>query len=172
MTSSFHRNKEWIIGTVSTGFFFILLGIMFVITPNLFNRILDFFRDYFTTEGKLHLVQVFPDLRFFVLPSPARPAAHLEVYSAVMLFSLVWGVFKILVLASRLALGSSLSKKADNASDIVFWLGTAYFVKTMLVDAQATTAIWFEFWAIVIMLLGASLLVRAALLATIPLKSR
>jgi hypothetical protein len=157
----FPKRKEWVIGTASAGFFLVLIGALFLTTPGLFDKTLDFFRNYLTPEDKLNLVPVFPDIESFVLPTPVNPETHTTVYSAVMLFSMVWGIFQILVVAARFALGSPMTKKAETASDIVFWLGTAYFIKTMLID----TTTWFEFWAVLIMLGGVSLIVRAIILA-------
>jgi hypothetical protein len=114
-----------------------------------------------TSEDKLNLVPVFPDIESFKLPAPVNPAAHIDFYSALLLFSMAWGIFKVLTLITRLALGSPITKKAETASDVVFWLGTAYFIKTMLID----TTMWFEFWTVLIMIGGVSLIARAIVLA-------
>jgi hypothetical protein len=155
------KHKEWIISAASAGFFLILVGALFLTTPGLFNKTLDFFRDYMTSEDKLNLVPVFPDIESFKLPAPVNPVAHIDFYSALLLFSMAWGIFKVLILITRLALGSPITKKAETASDVVFWLGTAYFIKTMLID----TTMWFEFWTVLIMIGGVSLIARAIVLA-------
>ena len=155
------KRKEWVIGAASAGFFLILIGTIFLITPGLFDKTLDFFHDYLKPGDELNLEPVFPDIESFVLPKPVNPEIHTTVYSAVLLFSMVWGIFKILTVVARFALGSPMTKKAETASDVVFWLGTAYFIKTMLVD----TTTWFGFWAVLIMLGGVSLIVRAIILA-------
>jgi hypothetical protein len=148
------RIREGLLSAISVGFFFLLIGAIFVITPNLFNEVEAFFRD-FETQSIPHLSNVF-------LPAPANPAAHTVVYTAVWQFSLVWGVFQIIILALRFVAGSPFSKKAETAGNMVFWLGTAY-----LVGALPTTGLeeWFVFWAAIIMLIGVSLIVRAVILA-------
>ena len=40
------RYGEGLFGAISVGFFFVLVGAIFVTTPNLFNEILDFFGDF------------------------------------------------------------------------------------------------------------------------------
>ncbi len=162
------KRREWIFGAASAGFFLILIGVIFIATPGLFDKTLNFFRDYLTAEDKLNLVRVFPDIGSFVLPAPVNPARHTDLYTADMFFALAWGIFQMLIVVTRFALGSPIAKKAETASDIVFWLGTAYFIKTMLID----TTMWFEFWAILIMLGGISLIVRALILAAGRVKKR
>lgn len=91
------------------------------------------------------------------------------VYTAAWQFSLVWGVFQIIILGLRFAEGSPLSKKAETAGNMVFWLGTAYLIDVSLTSALLTgpTALenWFVFWAAIIVLIGVSLIVRAVILA-------
>jgi hypothetical protein len=104
-----------------------------------------------------------------MLPAPAHVADHIDVYSAVEQFSLIWGVFLVAILGLRFAVGAPTRRKAQNVSDIVFWFGTAYLIQTWLIN-NITTAVsqtqkWFEFWALIIVLLGASLIVRAIFLA-------
>jgi hypothetical protein len=121
----------------------------FVTVPNLFKEIVDFFQD-------IKAVQV-PHLDNVYLPAPQDPRAHLVVYSTAMQFCLIWGIFLIAFLAARFFVHSPTRKKADNLGDIVFWLGAAYFSQIWLVD----TTKWFEFWSVIIILIGVSLIVRA-----------
>lgn len=155
-SNNFHsKRREGVLGAVSVGVFFILVGLIFAITPNLFGSILDFFRDF-------GMVTV-PNTSI-PLPAPQTPSNHVVVYSAVGIFSLVWGILEIIFLALRFITHSPFDKKAENTSNIVFWLGTSYLVNTML-NATATRTVWFVFWTEIIMLIGVTLIVRALILA-------
>jgi len=76
-------NREWIVGAISTGLFLIVVGAIFIKTPTLSDKIVTFFGDFNST------VQVSNSTIY--LPAPKSPGLHIEVYSAVMLFSLLWG---------------------------------------------------------------------------------
>ncbi len=149
------KYREGIFSAISAGFFFILVGAIFVTTPNLFDIILAFFKDF-------DLVPV-PNLGFS-FPAPASPWTHSVLYSAVTQFSLIWGLFQIAILALRIVVDSPFSKKAETASNLVFWLGASYLISTLL-NETTTVETWFVFWAEVIMLIGVSLIVRAIILA-------
>jgi len=86
------------------------------------------------------------------------------LYSAVTHFSLIWGLFQIASLALRFVVGSPFSKKAETASNLVFWLGASYLISTLL-NEMTTRTTWFVFWAEIIMLIGVSLIIRAIILA-------
>ncbi len=156
------RHRESLVSAISAGFFFILAGTIFITTPNLIDGITEFFRDFTTIQ--------IPRIEGIYLPAPDHPATHLTVYSAVGQFSLIWGIFLIAIMGLRFAAHSPLNKKADNAGDIVFWLG-AYYLLTTILNEATTHATWFAFWAEMIMLGGVSLIVRAIVLATARLKT-
>jgi len=149
------RYREGLFSAISAGVFFVLVGAIFVTTPNLFDKILAFFNDF-------NLVPV-PNLGFS-FPAPASPWTHSVLYSAVTQFSLILGLFQIVILALRFVVGSPLGKKAETASNLVFWLGASYLISTLL-NETTTRTIWFVFWAEVIMLIGVSLIIRAIILA-------
>jgi hypothetical protein len=150
------KHFEYVIGIVSFGSFIILIGVISVLTPSLFGKIEDFFRDF-------HLTKL-PHTQNVFLPAPADPGAHLALYNAVGLFCLLWGSFQILVLVFRLLLNLSTVSKARTVSDIIFWLGSYYLISVFL-NGTLTLTSWFAFWATIIILLGISLLARAILLA-------
>ena len=152
-------HREGILSAVSAGFFLILAGTIFIITPNLLDKFTSFFQDFNTIDV--------PHTSIF-LPAPVHPERHAVVYSTVQQFSLVWGIFLVAMLALRILFHSPLRKKVDNAGDTVFWLGTTYLISTMLNETTTTTT-WFIFWTEVLMLVGVSLIVRAAILAAIRL---
>ena len=147
------RYNEGLFSAISAGFFFILVGAIFVTTPNLFGEILDFFGDF-------DLVRV-PNQPGWLLPAPAFPVRHSVVYSAAEKFSFAIGVFQIVVLALRFLARSPWGKKAETVSNFVFWLGTGFLIRMLLVEST----MWFVFWAGIVMLIGVSLVVRAIILA-------
>jgi len=149
------KRREGVVGAVSVGCFLILIGLVFAVTPNLFGSILDFFQHF-------SIVPV-PNTGIS-LPAPETPNAHAVVYSAAGLFSLIWGILEIVFLALRFIMHSPFDKKAENASNIVFWLGAYYLISTTL-SATTTLQIWFMFWTEIIMLIGVMLIVRALILA-------
>jgi hypothetical protein len=149
------RHQEGLFSALSAGFFLVLVGILFAITPNLFNNIVNFFRD-------INLVPV-PNTGIS-LPAPLSPASHAAWYFAEMQFSFVFGLFQILVFALRFIFHSPLDRKAETAQNMVFWLGASYLIRTYL-NENTTTTLWFVFWAALIVLIGFSLLARALVLA-------
>jgi hypothetical protein len=148
-----HRHRDGILGAITAGAFLVLVGSMFIIHPNLIDKVIDFFKD-------IKLVSVL-DQNGIMLPAPASVALHVDVYSAVEQFSLAWGVFLVAMLVIRFAVNSATRRKAENISDIVFWFGAAYLIQTWLINS----AKWFEFWAMILIMLGISLIVRAVYLA-------
>lgn len=153
------RYREGLLSAISAGFFFILIGVIFVTTPNLFDNILAFFSDFDIVNVPNTVIHL-PAPKY----PPTSPSANSAVYSAAWQFSLVWSFFQIVFVVLRFIAGSPWSKKAETASNIVFWLGTSYLIQTLL-NETATTTTWFVFWAEVIMLIGVSLIVRAFILA-------
>jgi len=162
------RHRDGLFSAISAGFFFILVGAIFMTTPNLFNEIIDFFSDF-------KLVSV-PNLTNVSLPAPVHPRAHSVVYLAVEQFSYVWGLFQLVILALRFLIRSPLNKDAETMSNIVFWVGTGYLIRTFLIETirlplLTETARWFVFWSGIIMLLGVSLIIRAIILMAVPKKA-
>ena len=147
------RHREGLLSAVSAGFFLVLIGMLFVIKPNLYYDTSTFFNNFNVTSAVPH-TQI-------QLPAPSSNStvrnANLSVYSAVEAFSLAWGIFMIVLLVLRFAFHSSWRRKAENISNIVFWFGVVYLVQTWLINPtnsntyQAKT--WFEFWSMVIVLL-------------------
>jgi hypothetical protein len=148
-----HQRREGILSAVSAGVFFVLIGSLFIIHPNLYDNLVSFFSDFkvaaaFGTNN-------------IMLPIPINVASHVSVYTAAEQFSLAWGVFLVAAIVVRFAVNTSTRRKAQNISDIIFWFGTAYLIQTWLIDQ----AKWFEFWALTIILVGISLVGRAIYLA-------
>ena len=148
-----NRRRDGILSAVSAGAFLVVVGSLFIIHPNLIDKIVNFFNDF-------KLVNVLGQNNV-MLPAPASVALHVDVYSVLQQFSIAWGVFFVAMLVVRFAVNSPTGKKAENISDIIFWFGAAYLIQTWLINS----AKWFEFWAMILILLGISLIVRAAYLA-------
>ena len=147
--------REGLLSALSAGFFFVLVGAIFVTTPNLLDKIFAFFRDF-------EIVRV-PNTSIR-LPAPASPAAHSGLYSALAMFSFIWSLFQIVILIFRFIVYSPLSRKTETAGNLVFWLGANFLVRSFL-NETTRRGTWFEFWTAIIVLLGVSLIVRAIILA-------
>ena len=162
-----YRYRESLIGAVSAGFFLVLLGVLFIATPGLFSRTIDFF------EGFGSVVVPRTTISFL---APTDPRIHGVVYTAAEQFCFAFGVFHVVILALRFAARSPTSKKADTIGSLIFWIGAGYLIRTFLLETmlpQRTSALalttWFVFWAVLIVLIGVTLIVRAIILAaTIP----
>jgi hypothetical protein len=166
------RRREGLLSAVSAGFFLVLIGLLFVVKPNLYNDTVTFFNNFNVTSAVSNTQVLLP------APDPERSTtnstvreANLSVYSAVQQFSLGWGIFLIALLVIRFVSRSSWRREARNISDIVFWFGTAYLIQGWLINSTSNntylTQTWFEFWSMVLVLLGTSLVVRAMCLAAV-----
>ena len=149
-----YQYLEGVLSAVSVGAVFILIGLIFVITPGLWDKIVAFLSDF--------TIRQVPGIGIS-LPDPAVPAAHAELYAAVSQFSVGLLILEILLVALRLIMHSPTRKLAQEVGNIVFWLGTAYLISTLLNDAT-TLSIWFGYWAGILMVLGLSLIARALVL--------
>jgi len=158
-----HRHRDGLFSAISAGVFLVMVGAIFVTTPNLFSMIIDFFKDF-------DIVHV-PNLDNVWLPAPVHPLSltNRTVYTAVEQFSYVWSLFQLVILALRFIVRSPLNKYAETASNIVFWMGTGYIIRTFLIETIRLPLLtemtrWFVFWSGIIMLIGVSLIIRAIVL--------
>ncbi len=158
-----HNTKGWlyqkaesIFSALYIGSIFIILGVIYYIhLPNsLFLELVNFF-------DSLTLARV-PDTAIY-LPAPLSPAAHADLYTAAFQFCLAIGIVEVAVLALRFVLRSSVKRKAETISNIVFWFGASYLITTYLID-EATINKWFVFWIGIIVIFGLSLIARAFVL--------
>jgi hypothetical protein len=145
------RYGEGLLSAVAVGAVFILIGIVFVATPNLINDAGEFFSDFTTLQVPSTSIQ---------LPAPAHPASHAQLYGAVAQFTLGISILQILMLALRLVLGSPIRRTAETVGNLVFWFGATYLIITLLNDAT-TVETWFMFWAAILVVLGVSMIARA-----------
>jgi hypothetical protein len=142
--------SKWVsqkIGFISFGFFLILVGFIWLNTPDLKDAVVAFFEDF-------HFEEAFQDI---YLPAPRSEWNHKVVYSAFQQFCIGYGLFQILILVLRFVFRSSIGDKAGTVSSFVFWLGLAFFVGLLLTEAVG----WFAFLAGFIVVAGLSLVVRS-----------
>lgn len=141
--------SKWVsqkIGFVSFGFFLILVGFIWLNTPELKDAVVAFFKDF-------HLKEAFQNV---YLPAPRSQWGHPVVYGAFQQFCIGYGFFQIVVLALRFVFGSSIDNKAGTVSSFVFWLGLAFFVGLLRAEAVS----WFAFLAGFLIVVGLSIIVR------------
>ena len=146
------RYGEGLITAISVGFVFLLVGTIFIITPNLFDGILDFFKDFTIVDVQNSN---------WALPAPASPIDHVLVYEAAMQFSFALGLFQIIILALRFFAPSPWGKRSETFGNLVFWLGAGFLIQTFLLE----TTQWFVYCSTIIMLIGVSLIARAIVMA-------
>ena len=144
--------KERLFTAIAIGFSLLLVGTLFVLTPNLFSETLDFFQSF-------GLVDV-PNTDI-VFPAPEFPRIHLTVYQAIGQFSIAWGLFQIVILILRFVNPSSWSKRAETVGNLVYWGGAAFLIQLFLIESTQ----WFVFWSTLIIIVGFSLIARAAVMA-------
>jgi hypothetical protein len=147
-----HQYKEGLFTAISIGFFLLLVGTLFIIHPNLFGSILDFFQDF-------ELVDV-PHTNI-IFPAPENPQIHLTVYQATGQFSIILGIFQIVILALRFFIPSSWGKRSETVGNFVYWIGASFLVQSFLIENTQ----WFVFWSTIIILFGVSIITRAVVMA-------
>jgi hypothetical protein len=160
------KRRETIFSVISAGLFFIVIGAIFAYASfiedvPLFDKIIDFVR-----PRNWELKEVFPNIRFVMLPRPiSSGATQRAIYGAVTRFNIVWSFCQAAILILRMFARSPISKKAETVSNIVSSLGTAYITYILIENTPVNSAMWFGFWAQIIMILGLSLLARSIILA-------
>ena len=136
-----YGSTGWL-GTLSFGFFLILFGIIWIITPNFSSEVIDFVRDFHLKHLTEHII----------LPAPED--SHPVVYTAAMQFCLVFGAFQIAILALRFIFHDSLDRESGTISNIAFWLSTGFFLNLL---ANKSTG-WFGFLAGLIISIGLAII--------------
>ena len=149
--------QEGLFTAISIGFFLLLVGALFVINPNLFGSILDFFKDF-------KLVDVpHTDIMF---PAPASPNSHSMVYQAAEQFSIALAGFQVVILALRFLIPSSWEKRSETVGNFVYWAGASFLIQLYLIEkVPVEITHWFVFWSLIIVLVGVSIIARAAVMA-------
>ena len=148
------RRGEGFLSAVAVGGFFILVGIVYIATPNLLSDANKFFKDFTALQVPGTSIQ---------LPAPANPASHAELYGAVAEFTLGMSILQVVLLALSLALQSSTRRTGETVGNLVFWFGASYLTKVFL-NSSTDLQVWFEFWASIVVIIGISLVARALVL--------
>lgn len=144
---------EGLITALSIGGFFIILGIVFGLTPAVSQNTNTFFSDLTTVRFPFGS----PGSTVSLL-APAHPAEHQGFYTAVMNFLIGVGVLQIIILALRSASHSRIRRVAQSIGDLIFWLGAAVVANVFLLTGTHNG--WFQFWSSLIVLVGFSLIAR------------
>jgi hypothetical protein len=148
--------QEGLFTAISIGFFFLLVGTLFVFNSNLFGNIIDFFKDF-------KLVDV-PHTNI-MFPAPESLHLHSTVYQAARQFSIALGVFQIVILALRFVIPSSWGKRSETVGSFVYWVGASFLIQYFLIDSTLDFTQWFVFWSTIIILAGVSIITRAVVMA-------
>ncbi len=143
---------EGLITALAVGGTFIIIGLMFVLTPNLWEKATAFFNGFTTVSYPLSSTNT---LSLF---APADPAAHLSFFTAVANFILGIGILQIVILALRLAFKSPIRRITETVGNLVFWLGGAVTANVCLLAGTVTG--WFQFWEVLIIFVGVSMIAR------------
>ena len=145
MGVSYDRRENWI-GLLSFGFFIMLIALFFVIVPNYYTEVENFFKDFKLQEVASNVY----------LPAPVHH--HPVVYETAMRFCIFFGLFQCFVLALRFYFKSILSEVAETISNIVLWLGAAYMFLLLSIKAPN---FWFPFFGGIIAVIGFSIITRS-----------
>jgi len=137
----YSRSTGWL-STLSFGFFLILFGIIWIITPDFSNEVIDFAKDFHLEHLTEHIVLLAPK------------ESHPVVYTAAMQFCLVFGVLQIVILVLRFIFHDSVNRKSGTISNITFWFSTSFFLNML---ANKSTG-WFGFLAGLIISIGLAII--------------
>lgn len=145
--------NEGLITALSVGGFFIILGIVFGLTPGTWYAVSAFLSDL-----KVVHISTNSGLASLNLPAPVHTDAHGDFYSAVFAFCVGIGVLNLVVLALRLIFRSPIRRISNSVGDVIFWFGAAASVSIFLMAGTLTG--WYQFWAVLLLIIGVSLIVR------------
>jgi uncharacterized membrane protein YfcA len=151
--------NEGLITAVSFGCILIILGAVALLTPNVVGQSDAFFKDFNPTSYTLGSSTI-------NLPAPLHPAEHAAIYTAILYFFIGVAILELVLLPLRLAVKSPIRRIAGTVGAIVFWIGAAFAADYFLLSG--TVQGWFNFWAILIMFIGVSLIARFAVYAAKP----
>jgi hypothetical protein len=136
-------SSPWL-GLITFGFFLMLLGVIWLITPSISAAVEDFVGDF-------QLRKVTDDVS---LPAPG--SNHPVLYNTVMQFCLVFGGFQIVILALHFVFRDLVERKAETVSGVMFWLGVAAFLGLLANESIG----WFSFIAGFVVSIGLSIVAR------------
>lgn len=135
-------------GLVNFGLFLVTVGIVFIITPGLYDSIIRFVNDF-------RIVEISQGIFF---PEPIHN--HAEVYGAFYTFCLLFGGLHIVTLAGRFAFKDGLRRKTSTLGSMIFWLGSAY-ITSMLIAASIA---WPAFVGYIVVVGGACIVLESLIM--------
>lgn len=138
------REQKDLIDIITFGLFIILIGIIFLFTPNLMNKILIFFKD----------LEFRGYTSFIYLPYPK--SEHPILFNTLYNFCLFFAIIHIPILAARFILKDPIDKKAGAFSGLIFWFGAAYIINSLL----EKNIDWSAFIGYLIVLIGITLVIN------------
>jgi len=147
------RHDSGLITAVAFGGFLIIIATVFAVTPGLWQKIVDFFGNITTSA-----VPSGTSNSNIILPAPADPAAHIDLYNALLMFDIAFGVLQVVILGLRLWTRSTIRRIAETVGNAVFWFGAAALVNAFLLTG--TFSGWGEYWAALIVIVGVSCVAR------------
>jgi hypothetical protein len=139
---------DWIT-LASVGFFILLLGAIWLFTPNLAEEAVSFARDLAANRQNL--------AENIVLPAPVEN--HPALYTAAMQFCFIFGAFQVVMLAIKLFLGEKSRRAVDGAPGIAFLFVAGCFLSLLTSESVA----WFGFIAGMIVSTGVAIVVASLL---------
>ena len=149
-----HRHGDGFITALAFGGFLIIVGLIFTLTPDLWEKITEFFNSITSVSypfgGPTSTIS---------LPAPVYPAAHKALYTALMQFDVAFGALQVTILGLRLWVHSKTRRIAETLGNAVFWFGAAVLVNIFLLTG--TLSGWFEYWTALIVVVGVSFIARA-----------
>jgi hypothetical protein len=149
-----HRHGDGFITALAFGGFLIIVGLLFALTPDLWQKITEFFNSITTAS--------FPfggPTSTISLPAPENPETHKALYTALLQFDVAFGILQVIILGLRIRVHSKTSRISETLGNAVFWFGSAILVNVFLMTG--TRSSWFEYWAALIIVVGVSLIARA-----------
>jgi hypothetical protein len=133
--------------------FFIIVGSIFVLTPNLWQNITAFF------SHMTNATYPFGSSNSTIsLPAPIQPGAHQALYTSFLEFCVAFGILQIAILGLRIRARSATRRISETVGNAVFWLGAAFMANTFLL--LGTIESWFQFWSALIVIAGISFIAR------------
>ena len=140
------------ISTSSFGIFIALLGIMIISTPNIISEVRSFFEDW-------RQVNVGKNVQF-AFPSSNHPV----LYNALAQFCIFFGIAQIGLLFVEFIQKLSIQRKAGTVREAVLWLGAGSLFYMLSSKSMGL----FQFGAMLIILIGVSLILRSVFVAISP----
>lgn len=140
------RKEEQLLGWLSFGAFLLIVGAIFLITPDLTDEIKTFFGDFKLEQVNEHF--------HFPIPQNHYPT----LYKSTAIFCFAYGTYQFLLLILKFALKAEPTKKTETFTSIIFWLSTG-FVMLMLQNKEIG---WLTFIASLVILAAIALIIRSA----------